>query len=103
MGEMKDVPEQGDGYEERPRRRGPEHGRVIVHLSHGTGRWLTEQAEDLGISPATFVRMLVVEALKGRGLTPKQLDEQYGRPNYGPDKRVNNGKPKVEAGEPVQA
>lgn len=84
MGEMSAGQEE---FVERPRRRKAAEGRLVVHVSNGTGLYICEQAEDLGITPPTFARMLIVEALKGRGLTPKLLDEQYPVPNYAPDKR----------------
>lgn len=85
-----------DEFVERPRRRKASEGRLVVHVSNGTGLYICEQAEDLGITAPTFARMLIVEALKARGLTPKMLDEQYPVPNYAPDKRRTTG-PRIVA------
>lgn len=62
---------------ERKRRRGVEQGRVVTNIPAAFGRYLCAQADDLGISPSTVARMMLIEAMKARGLTVKQLEEDY--------------------------
>jgi len=74
---------------ERKRRRGAEQGRIVTNIPAAFGRYLCAQADDLGISPATVARMMLIEAMKARGLTVKQLEIDYpAKPAV--DKRVKS-------------
>lgn len=61
----------------RPRKRTVEDGKVITNVPECFGRYIADEAEDAGIAPATFARMLLIEALKGRGLSLDILRERY--------------------------
>jgi hypothetical protein len=62
---------------ERKRRRGIEQGRVVTNIPACFGRYLCAEADDLGVTPSTVARMMLIEALKARGLTVKGLEQQY--------------------------
>jgi hypothetical protein len=62
---------------ERKRRRGAEQGRIVTNIPAAFGRYLCAQGDDLGISPATVARMMLIEAMKARGLSIKQLEIDY--------------------------
>lgn len=65
--EGEDVPGQ------RKRKRTIEDGRIITNVSPEFGSWIAREAEDLGVSGSTVARMLIVEAIKGRGWTKERL------------------------------
>lgn len=85
-----------DEIVERKRRRTAEDGRLLTNVPTSLGLWVCAEAEELGISPATMTRMLIVEAIKARGLTLKDIEEKYPTPALEPDKRV---KPRTITGE----
>lgn len=64
----------------RKRRRTVEDGRIVTNIADCFGKYIAEQAEDLGISPSTVARMLLVEAIKARGFTKAILEERYKTP-----------------------
>lgn len=76
----------------RKRRRSSEDGRIVTNVPACLGAYITEQADDLGISPSTFARMLMVEAVKGRGLTMKELEVKYPAQKLAVDRRTREGK-----------
>lgn len=77
-----------ESIEGRKRRRGAEEGRIVTNVHAAFGRYICAQADDLGISPSTVARMLLVEAMKGRGLTIAQLEAEYPAPAQPKDKRL---------------
>lgn len=82
--------------EERARRRGPEDGRITTNVPFSVGQYICEQAADLGISAPTFTRMLIVEALKGRGLSLPELKEKFPEPErMRKDKRLRENRAKT--------
>lgn len=81
MGEPKNaLVEKSASEEEKPlvrRRRTPEDGRIITNIPVEFAQWMCDEAMDLGITPATMARMLLVEAFKARGLSRVELRERY--------------------------
>ena len=72
----------------RKKRRTVEEGRLSTNVSSSIGQYIAAQADDLGIIPATFVKMLIVEAIKARGLTIKQIEADYPPLDLPADKRL---------------
>lgn len=66
--------------EPRKRRRTVEDGRVLTNIASEFGCYISREADDLGISPSTVARILIVEAIKARGYTREQLKkmEEHG-------------------------
>lgn len=61
-----------------PRRRTAADGRIVANVGSLYGGYICEEAERLGITPATVLKMLVVEAVKSRGITKATLEEKFG-------------------------
>lgn len=76
----------------RKRRRTVEDGRVVTNVADCFGKYIAEQAEDLGISPSTVARMLIVEAVKARGFTKAALEQRYQK-----DQTVSGAQPLAAA------
>lgn len=76
----------------RPRRRGAEEGRIVTNVPACLGTYIAKQAEDLGISPSTYARMMLVECVKSRGLTMKDLETQYPTPRLALDARTKEAR-----------
>lgn len=86
---------------ERRKRRTVEEGRLVTNVSSSIGQWITAQADDLGIIPATFVKMLVVEAIKARGHTLKQLEIEYPpMADFPSDKRLRENR-EISGAQPI--
>ncbi len=63
----------------RQRRRTAEDGRIVTNVDTCFGRYICEQADELGLTPATVARMLLIEAItKHRGVSKTSLEEKYG-------------------------
>lgn len=58
---------------DRKRKRTVEDGKVITNVPPEVGCYIAREADEAGIAPATFARMLLVEAIKARGLSKEDL------------------------------
>lgn len=62
------------------RRRTAADGRIVANVGDLFGSYICDEAEEMGISPATVVRILVNEAItKHRGVTKEALEAKYGK------------------------
>lgn len=98
MGEMNAGQVEAEEVVPRPRRRGAEEGRIVTNVPTSLGLYIAAQADDLGISPSTYARMMIVECVKNRGLTLKDLEQQYPAKKLASDGRTKAArKAKLEA------
>lgn len=77
--------------------RGPEDGRLVTNVPACYGAYICEEADELGISPSTVVRMLLVEAIKARGFTKTDLEAKYPGAMKRPLDRRRGNKPPAQA------
>lgn len=76
----------------RPRRSGPREGRIVTNVPSALGCYIEEEAKDLGITPSTMVRMMLVECIKARGLTLAALEEKYPKTKFAVDGRTREAR-----------